>query len=275
MSQASLAQTLTTPAERAAILVAARQKGGDLMAYPEPIPATLAEAYACQEAAIDLWPDAVAGWKIGGIPADRAALLGADRLTGPVFRKNIWRSESGHTMTCPAFRGGFAAVEGEIVVQIAEDAPTAKTEWSVAEARAMAANLYCGIEIAGSPIANINARGTTVVVSDFGNNTGLIVGAAIPDWQNLSPEDLGCATAIDGGQVGRVDRVDLNGGTFEALRFLLGQAAGRNRPLKKGMMITTGALTGIHEIGAGQRGKVVFSLKNQVFSTIDCVMQQI
>ena len=43
---------------------AARAAGRALDAYPGTPPATLAEAYAIQAAAIARWPDAVKGWKV-------------------------------------------------------------------------------------------------------------------------------------------------------------------------------------------------------------------
>ena len=58
------------------------------------------------------------------------------------------------------------------------------------------------IETAGSPLATINHLGPTVVVSDFGNNAGLIVGPAIRDWRTRDPASLRCATFVDGEHVG-------------------------------------------------------------------------
>jgi len=47
-----------------------------LQDYPGPLPATLAEAYARQDAAINLWPDDIAGWKVGGVPNSWVARFG-------------------------------------------------------------------------------------------------------------------------------------------------------------------------------------------------------
>ena len=52
-----------TVAER---FVAARLAARALPDYPGPLPETLTEAYARQDAAITLWPDSIAGWKVGG-----------------------------------------------------------------------------------------------------------------------------------------------------------------------------------------------------------------
>ena len=39
--------------------------------------------------------------------------------------------------------------------------------------------MFIGIEIASSPLVNINDYGPAVVASDFGNNAGLLLGAEI------------------------------------------------------------------------------------------------
>ncbi len=56
----------------------------------------------------------------------------------------------------------------------------------------LVSGLHVGIEAAGSPLAAINELGPTVVVSDFGNNAGLLLGPAIPDWRKrpLESPDL-------------------------------------------------------------------------------------
>ncbi len=39
--------------------------------------------------------------------------------------------------------------------------------------------MFIGIEIASSPLQNINDYGPAVVASDFGNNAGLLLGAEV------------------------------------------------------------------------------------------------
>jgi 2-keto-4-pentenoate hydratase len=44
--------------------------------------------------------------------------------------------------------------------------------------------------------------GPIAVVSDFGNNNGLVIGAAIPDWRTSGFEEWNVTTSIDGYEVG-------------------------------------------------------------------------
>lgn len=246
--------------------VEARQRAEALQDYPGPIPPDLASGYECQEVAIGLWPDEIAGWKIGRIPPAFEVKLGAERLAGPIFRRAV-DTFHGSPIECGVFVGGFAAVEAEYVFEVGRDAPAGQLRWTLEDAAAIVGRLLVGVEVAGSPLATINALGPTVVVSDFGNNAGLIVGAEIPDWRERRLEDLTAETSIDGKTVGRGGAANISGGPLESLRFLAEHCARRGRPLKKGMYISTGASTGIHDIAAGQSAHVEF----HGIGTIDCV----
>src|SRR5512145_3567993 len=87
--------------------VAARLAATALPGYPGTVPATLVEAYACQEAAIDGWPDPIAGWKVARIAPTWSAQYPEERLVGPVSRVNVHRAANGESVECPVFEGGF------------------------------------------------------------------------------------------------------------------------------------------------------------------------
>jgi 2-keto-4-pentenoate hydratase len=242
--------------------VTARRTGEPLGAFPGPLPADLAAAYACQDAAIALWTndgtDEVAGWKVGLIGRELAARFHQDRLAGPIFRKTVIRAVLGRPTPFPVFVGGFAAVEAELLLLLGADAPADKVDWTLTEARELVAAVHVGIETAGSPLATINDLGPCAIVADFGNNAGLIVGPALADWRGAPVEQWRCETFVGGKAVGRGHGGVPPGGPFESLRFLLGLSARRGRPLKAGDWISTGAITGVHEIAAGQSARVAF-----------------
>jgi 2-keto-4-pentenoate hydratase len=239
--------------------VAARLNGVALAEYPGPIPPNLEAAYSCQDAAIALWPDEVAGWKIGRIPQEYAQKLGAQRLAGPIFRREVRRSVPGVPVEFGIYVGGFAAVEAEYIFEIVRDAPAGKINWSLEDASGIAGRMFVGIETAGSPLSMINVLGPTVTVSDFGNNAGLILGPEVPDWRERTAAQLTCETFIYGKSVGAGGAKNVLGGLLESVRFVAGSCAERGRPLKAGMLISTGATTGIHEIITGQMARVEFN----------------
>jgi 2-keto-4-pentenoate hydratase len=243
----------------AAELVKARRSAGSFAKYPGALPPDLAAAYRCQDAAIALWNDSVVGWKVGWIPEPHSTKFGAQRLVGPIFAKMQRRASAGDTQDMPVFARGFAAVEAEFVLQLANDAPANVAEWSAETARRFVRTMYIGIEIASSPLQNINDYGPAVVASDFGNNTGLLLGAEVPDWQTRTLDSMNCEMHIDGAIVGRGDAAAVSGGPLDALAFALRCNALRGRPLRAGDYISTGAVTGVHPIGTGQRAEAIFT----------------
>ena len=252
------------PASIAPQFVQARQAGVAVPGYPGGlIPMTMADGYAVQEIAIDLWPDALVGWKVGLVPPQHQARLGAERLAGCIFKKKVW--EAGPAPTpFRAIAGGFTAVEAEFIVRLDKDAPADKTEWTADEAADYVGELILGVEIAGSPLATINALGPPVVASDFGNNDGQILGPVLTNWRDIAWEDMTVETVINGVSVGKGSAASIPGSPLAALAFLLGHVASRGRPLKKGMLVTTGASTGIHEVVAGDAARVSFGALGQV-----------
>ena len=65
-------------------LVAARRSASPLADFPGPLPTDLDTAYAIQGAGIALWPDTVAGWKVGRLAPEWQEQFGEDRLVGPI-----------------------------------------------------------------------------------------------------------------------------------------------------------------------------------------------
>lgn len=235
---------MTSPMDSEAVaeeFVRARLAGEALIDFPGTIPTTLNTAYAYQDRAIALWPDNLAGWKVGGIGAPWLERLGEDRLVGPIFRRGIRLAPPGALVEFAVFQGGFAAIEAEFVFRLAADADPDKTHWTPEEAGRLVSGLHVGIETAGSPLAAIDELGPTVVATDFGNNAGLLLGPAIPDWRKRSLESLTCETFIDDRCVGRGGALPLQGGPLAAVAFALGRCARRGLPMKSGYVISTAA----------------------------------
>ena len=237
----------------------ARRTGASLPAFPGAIPADLVHAYRVQDLAISQWDDQVVGWKVGYIAAERRDASGDDRLLGPIFKRRLENATGGTVVDIAVFEGGFAAVEAEYVLELLEDAPADQLDWTPEQAEALPARLYIGVEVASSPLATINILGPRVVVSDFGNNNGLVLGPEIPDWTTRDDNELRAETQIEGVLVGTGGADRLPGGLRTAFAFALSRSARRGRPLKRGELIATGNATGIHDITVGQTALVCFA----------------
>lgn len=256
MSSAVLHQVPDSGAELIAEqFVRARLAGQSLPHYPGRVPTTLADAYRCQEFAIERFPDQIVGWKVARIGAAFAQQFPEERLVGPVFSRNLHTARVGQIVGFPVIEGGFAAVEAEIVLRVNEDAPANKTVWNIDEAAEMVRSFHLGVETAVSPLATLNDLGPGAVISDFGNNWGVVVGATIGEWRSI--DEIVALTFIDDGFVGR-GTAFIRQGALGALAFALGKCAERGRPLRAGDFISTGAITGVHDIRIGQHSRHVF-----------------
>lgn len=249
---------LSTPAAEdlvAAELVAARKEGRNLTGFPGAIPGSMAEAYQIQELAMSRWQDALVGWKIGYISADRRTAGDPDRLVGPIWRQQCHLSEE-HISAAEVgiFVAGFAAVEAELVIRLAQDLPVHDGGWTAQEATDLEQNVLVGVEVASSPIPEINSLGPTVIAADFGNNNGLVLGSVLADWPGGAPVQLACY--VDGQLLGEGSAENLPGGIHHGLATALNILAGRGRPVRAGTIFATGAITGIHPIGPGQHCRV-------------------
>lgn len=245
--------------EVATRFVDARRAARGLLAYPGTPPPDLPAAYRCQDAAIGLWDDRVVGWKVGWINAPWSAQFGAQRLVGPIFERRLQHATPGTSLDAPVYAEGFAAIEAEFVFRLSQDAPAHQLDWSTEQAGALVDALFVGIEIASSPLARINDYGPAVVVSDFGNNCGLLLGPRIPDWHTREAASLSCETRIDDELVGRGSAAGVSGGILSALAFALACTARRGRALRRGDLVSTGAISGVHEIRVGQHAEVAFA----------------
>jgi 2-keto-4-pentenoate hydratase len=261
---------VTAPSRTSAIaeqFVRARLEALSTPAYPGEMPETMETAYEVQEAAIALFPDQIVGWKVGGVPPSLQPSLGTHRVAGPIFSRNVWSVATEAPTPLPAIEGGFAAVEAEFIARIGTDADPEKMTWSLEEAAAQIDTVFIGVELAGSSLSSINDLGSAVVASDFGNNGGLIVGAELTDWKSRL-DGISVETVINGESLGIGGSPSLAGGALESVRFLLEHCARRGRPLAKGTLISTGAVTGVHRVYEGDEARCAFAGIGDIHSVV-------
>jgi 2-keto-4-pentenoate hydratase len=238
--------------------LAARRAAAGLESYPGNIPATLDEAYAIQDEAIASWGRPVIGWKVGRVHPPLSERFGTERLGGPIFARTD-SAMNGAPVEMPIFAEGFAAGESEFLLRIAKAPPAGKTEFTLDEAADLIGAVHVGIEIASSPLGAINDLGPIAVISDFGNNNGLVVGAEIADWRSSAFESWQVTTLIDGEEVGTGKASAFPDGAIGAARFLFELMARRGIALTPGQWISSGAVTGVHRAHPGQSVEARFN----------------
>lgn len=246
----------------------ARRRSEPLATYPGIIPGTLAIAYRVQDRAIAMWNDRVVGWKVGRILPPLDERYGADRLAGPIFADQLREADGPDVVPMTIFGGGFGAVEAEFLLEIGHALDPAKRSYTLDEAAALVGSVRCGIEVASSPFAGINAHGPAVTASDFGNNAGLIVGPVVENWQGSGFASWPVTVHIDGVSVGKGCADALPDGPVGALRFLLELSARRDVALPVGTWVSTGAISGVHEIAVGQNAIARFDDRLEIACSI-------
>lgn len=243
--------------------VDARRSARGLPDYPGAVPQTLAEAYLIQDAAIRIDGRRVAGWKVGRINPPRE---GADRLAGPIFADAV---RHGDDAAMAILADGFAAAEAEYVLRVGRTLDPAKTRYTLDEARAAIDAVHVGIEIASSPFPGINAGGAAVTISDFGNNNGLLIGRPADGWREGDINGWRVELLIDGQPIGDATAAIMLDGPFGAARFLFEHLARRGIAVEAGQWISSGAVTGVHEVTIGQRVEARFDGGFAVACTIE------
>ena len=234
----------------AAAFVSARRSACPVDTYPGTPPADFDDAYAIQNKAIALDGRSVAGWKVGRVQEPLATELGTTRLAGPIFADSIIHAADGTVATMPVFAGGFAAVEAELLLRVAQSHadPASLDDAGIL---ALVDAVHVGIEIASSPYAQINAMGPLVTASDFGNNAGLVVGPTLPDWQSRDLSNVFAQLSINDAEQGEGDMAGLPGGPLESVRFLLANLQQRGLGGAEPLWVSAGAITGVHVILPG------------------------
>jgi 2-keto-4-pentenoate hydratase len=156
------------------------------------------------------------------------------------------------------FEQGFAAGEAEFLLRIGRAPDPSRTSFTLDEVRDHIDAVHVGIEIASSPLRTINELGPIAVISDFGNNNGLVIGPEIPVWRSSQFEDWMVTTRIDGQIVGTGKASSFPDGAIGAAKFLLELMAVRGIALDAGQWISSGAVTGVHDARPGQRVEADF-----------------
>ncbi|MGN7932417.1 2-keto-4-pentenoate hydratase [Sphingopyxis sp. 22461] len=226
-----------------AALLGARLSGRALPAFPAPVPATLAEAYAVQQRLIAALGEPVLGWKVGRIPVALIETLGAERVAGPVLR--IAELDGDVPGAAAIFAGGAGAIEAEVMLHL-RAVPDRLTGGD--DGATWVDEIRAGFEVASSPAPDVHDHAPYGIIADIGINNGLLLGPRldIDDFATLAVE-----TQIDGVTVGTGRAIDVLDGPWGSLNFLVDLHRRGVIALKPGQWVSAGAITGVHPIGIG------------------------
>lgn len=242
-----------------AALFEARSTGGALAAFPTPVPATLAEAYAIQHALRAAIGSRVLGWKVGRIPATLIETLGAERVAGPVLR--VAELAGDVPGDARVFAGGAGAIEAEVMLRLS--AVPDRRLGTNDDARAFVDDIRAGFEIASSPAPDVHDHAPFGIIADIGINNGLLLGPRLDsDFDRIE-----VVTHIDGVEVGSGRACDVLDGPWGSLRFLVDLHYDGVIALEPGQWVSAGAITGVHPIRPGQSATARFGADTLIACT--------
>lgn len=240
-----------------AALLKARLSGRALAAFPTPVPATLADAYAIQRRLAAALDAPIVGWKVGRIPPALVDHLGAERIAGPVLR--LAALDSGVPGEAAVFSGGAGAIEAEVMLRLCAvpEAPVTGAD----DGAAWIDEIRAGFEVASSPAPDVHAHAPYGIVADIGINNGLLLGPTldIGDFTDIAVE-----TRIDDKMVGAGRPIDILDGPWGSLNFLVELHRRGVVELAAGQWISAGAITGVHPIAVGETATARFGLSVQI-----------
>ncbi len=226
--------------------------------FPGELPKTLETAYRIQDCSIASWNDKIVGWKVGGIPAHLQDAFECDRLTGPIYATSVKNYCVGESTQMPVFKNGFAAIEAEFILQLKDVSKLPDKNLTEQQIINSIDKVYIGAEIASSPIQNINDFGPVAPISDFGNNSGMIIGPEIENWRNLDLSSVDVTVVIDEQVHGPTTSPAGMAGPYGAAKFLIEQLKQRGYDIEPGTYISSGAITGVHDSNVGSSSTITF-----------------
>ena len=237
--------------------VRARLAARALPEYPGVVPPDLGDGVSLPGAAIARWPDRSRGWKVGRIPPAQQARYAEERLVGPVFRPTCASPRPGDIVDCPVFEGGFAAVEAEIVICVGRDAPPDKIEWTLDEAAELGRRAVHRHRDRGQPARDINELGAGRGRLGFRQQLGR---RRRHRGERLARAARGHCAELHRRRIRR-RAASRRIATARSPRWpsRSRKCARRGRPLQAGAVISTGMITGVHDIRPGQRSRHVFA----------------
>lgn len=219
-------------------------------------PANLAEAYAVQRAFVAASGAKPVGYKVGLTSKLAQEMLNADApVWGTVTEESLRHSPA--KLRAADFI--FVAAEPEIAVVLANDLPPREKAYSAEEVAEATARLHPAMEVVCSAYGEAWTRvGLFALAADNGVHGCLVLGEGNDDWRGLDLPGLEVKLDVDGKFHSEGKGENALGGAMEVVAWLANALPSEGLHLKAGEVITTGVVTGVPFLQAGQKAEARF-----------------
>lgn len=241
-------------------LIKARRACVAIDGYPSELPQNLKQAYAVQMQSIADWDAELIGFKVGGVPPKFQKQFPTIWQVGPMFADQKYFVKSGESIYVTVFEGGFAAYEAELVFVLKDLDKLGAPLQTIEETHQFIKAVHLGAEIASSPNPEVNNLGPGSIISDMGTNAGIVLGPEAPLSILDDFSKLEVVLHIDDIEIGRKTPNPGENGPLGALRFILNHFISLKGQLElpENCLISSGAITGVHQSHAGTKGHIKF-----------------
>jgi 2-keto-4-pentenoate hydratase len=243
-------------------ILAARAAVSKLDGLPDAErPRTLEDGYRMLLIAAERWGDAPVGWKVGATSKEVQARFGIDEpVYGPLFKSTVYTSPA--RLQAAAFQ--HLLLEAEFTFSFREGLPLRAERYDREEILEAVEALIPSIEIISPRFKRLSVDHTPQFVADFSGNAAAVLGAPLRDWRGLDLAAQGAAMIIGGVKRQEGTGALTLGHPFNVLEWLVAAMAGRGQELRKGDLVMTGTMTGLHAPEPGETAVADFGALGKV-----------
>ena len=233
----------------------ARRLGHTIDASECDLPKTVDEAYAIQDALVQLSGLHRCGYKVGSTSKEAQRLLGTDEpgigtLLGPYVHASL-----AHIMIAP---GHMPAIEGEFAFRLGRDLPSRLEPYTMSEVADAIDAVAGAIEVVGTRFSGgLAGKGRLLTTADCGVNIALVTGV----WTRFSGQDLrqhAVTMTINGVEKGAGTGSRALGNPLNVMVWLVNHQSTRRVGLKAGEIVSTGTCTGVDPVQPGDLARADF-----------------
>ncbi|MGM5034983.1 2-keto-4-pentenoate hydratase [Tardiphaga sp. 803_E3_N1_3] len=253
--------------EQLAVLLAdARRDVRQIGPLPEDlVPDTIAAAYTVNEDVARRLGWEPLGWKIAGTTADVQTKMKIDH---PIYGRTYRRFACSSPARIRHSELLDPIVECEFFVTLAKDLSARDAPWTMPEVVDAIANVHAGIEVAECRYPMKALPALPAILADGSASGRYVAGSPIKNWRE-GLGNIAVTLEIDGVVKRRGLGSDVMGDPLAPMLWLLEERRRRGDGLKAGETISTGSMTGMLLVRAGQHARARFGDEAEVEITFD------
>lgn len=209
---------------------------------------TIDEAYAAQEALVDIWQSEygpVAGLKIATTTKVMQALMGIDHPCGGMIYQNRVHSSPA---SLKASNYTHVVIECELAVVLNRDLAGQSTPYAAADVRPAVGEAMAVFELIEDRNAVYKECDARTLIADNSWNAGIVAGTRKSVPSDLELNGLAGKLTVNG----EVRSEGPTDGPMDALAWVANHAVDRGRPLRQGIFVITGSVVATLPILPGE-----------------------